>query len=258
MADLQIEGGSLSYDIAGSGDPVVLLHGGAVDRTTWDAEFSALSATHTVIRYDARGHGRSSTPDAPFSHWEDLRQLLDGLGVDRASLVGLSQGGRTSVDFAISLPDRVDKLLLVAPGVSGMAFHDPFVLDHMARIGSAKDLGTIIECILRMWVDGPLRSPEDVPYRARCRSIMAEGFARHGNWQRHYTEIGVISRLGELRAPTLALVGDLDSADIRHVVDLIVKDAPHAHMRVVEGAGHMINLDQPEEFGRILLRYLGH
>ncbi|WP_232667492.1 alpha/beta fold hydrolase [Pseudonocardia sp. TRM90224] len=99
---LAIDGGELSYELRGAGDPVVRLHGGGLDGRTWDAEVALLEGDHTVIRFDARNHGRSSTASATFSYYDDLRQLLTGLGITRASLVGLSLGARTSIDFALA------------------------------------------------------------------------------------------------------------------------------------------------------------
>jgi pimeloyl-ACP methyl ester carboxylesterase len=73
----------LSYEIQGAGSPVVLLHGGALNSRAWDGQFAFLAQHHTIIRYDARGHGLSPTPTEPFAHYEDLRQLLDTLGMDQ-------------------------------------------------------------------------------------------------------------------------------------------------------------------------------
>ena len=88
MSDLEIDGGRLSYERLGVGSPLVLLHGGALNGQSWDDQVGPLAERHTVIRYDLRGHGRSSTPAEPFAHAEDLRQLLDALDIPRASLVG--------------------------------------------------------------------------------------------------------------------------------------------------------------------------
>lgn len=112
-----VEGGTLYYESRGSGPPVVLLHGGGLDLSSWDPQVGPLSGTFRVIRYDARGHGRSTAPAGPFSMVEDLRRVLDHLGVRRAHLVGLSMGAGTAFDFAAQHPERVETLTLVS--VSG-------------------------------------------------------------------------------------------------------------------------------------------
>jgi pimeloyl-ACP methyl ester carboxylesterase len=259
---IRVDGGELSYEVRGEGSPVVLLHGGALDGRTWDGQFALLGQRHTAVRYDARGHGQSSTPTAPFAHYEDLRQLMTGLGIPRASLVGLSLGARTSIDFALAHPDMVDNLLLVAPGISGMTVRDPFILDQLtklAEVGAAGDLTQAVECVLRMWVDGPHRAPEEIDQGVRrlCQELITDTLTRHGAPGRGLvTELEAIDRTDELSARILVVVGDLDSSDIHGVADLVERQAPHARKLVIPGVAHMVNLERPEAFNRVLLRFL--
>lgn len=117
-----VDGGSLHFEAVGRGEPVVLLHGGGVDLRMWEPQVGPLATGFRVIRYDARGHGRSTAPMGPFSQEEDLRRVLDHLGVQRANLVGLSMGAGAALDFASAHPERVSRLVLVSisgppPGV---------------------------------------------------------------------------------------------------------------------------------------------
>jgi 3-oxoadipate enol-lactonase len=247
----------LNYEVSGAGSPVVLLHGGALDSRAWDGQFAPFAEHHTVIRYDLRGHGRSSTPTEPFAHCDDLRDLLDTLGIPRASLVGLSLGSRTSIDFALSYPDRVNRLVLASPGIGGMTFRDPFILDQLDRHAEARaahDVDGALECVVRMWVDGPHRTPDrtDPAIRKFCHDLIADTVARHaGAGQRLMTDLDAINRVDELRAPILTLVGDLDSSDIHAVADLL-----GGHKEISAGVGHNLNLERPEEFNRRVLDFL--
>ncbi|HEY0153556.1 MAG TPA: alpha/beta fold hydrolase [Longimicrobium sp.] len=117
-----VEGGTLYYDVRGSGPALVLLHAGGVDLTMWDPQVGPLARSFRLVRYDARGHGRSTAPGGPYSTTQDLRLLLDHLGIERASLVGISMGAGVALDFAANHPQRVTKLALVStsgppPGV---------------------------------------------------------------------------------------------------------------------------------------------
>jgi pimeloyl-ACP methyl ester carboxylesterase len=117
-----VAGGTLYYDVRGSGPPVVLLHAGDSDLTMWEPQVLPLAASFRIIRYDARGHGRSTAPRGPYSTTEDLRLLLLHLGVERPHLVGISMGAGVALDFAATYPERVSKLVLVStsgppPGV---------------------------------------------------------------------------------------------------------------------------------------------
>ncbi|PSL53524.1 pimeloyl-ACP methyl ester carboxylesterase [Saccharothrix carnea] len=254
---LILDDGELSYDRRGEGPPVVLLHGGGLGGVTWDRQFALLAQDHTVIRYDARGHGGSSPVTGPFAHHEDLKDLLDGLGLDRVTLVGLSLGARTAIDFALLHPDRVVDLVLVGPGVSGMKTEDPFIVDQVARLRAATAVDEVAECLLRMWVDGPHRSPDEVDPAVRelCRGLTAHAVSR-GAFTVQPDELHAVDRLRELRARTLVVVGDLDSSDIHGVADLVRESAPRVEEVVVEDAGHLVNLDRPDEFDRALLRFL--
>ncbi|WP_410657809.1 alpha/beta fold hydrolase [Amycolatopsis sp. lyj-112] len=259
---VQVENGELAYEIRGEGDPVILLHGGMLDSRTWDAEMAALESHHTAIRYDARGHGESSTPTGRFRHYDDLHALMTALELPRASLVGLSGGGRIAIDFALTYPDLVENLVLVAAGISGIEFKDPFVLEQNRKLeeaGAAGDLPAAIECILRMWVDGPQRAPADVDQEIRrlCGKLYTHTITRHG--LAGFTlmdELRALERAGELAPRTLALVGALDASDIHDVVALIEREAHDVRSIVVPGVAHMINLERPQDFARILLGFL--
>jgi len=99
-----VEGGTLYYEVRGSGPPLVLLHAGDRDLTMWNPQVRLLTRSFRLIRYDARGHGRSTTPRGAFSTVEDLRLLLDHLGIERASLVGISMGAWHRPELRHHLP----------------------------------------------------------------------------------------------------------------------------------------------------------
>lgn len=132
-----VEGGTLYYESRGSGPVVILLHGGRLDLTMWNPQVRPLAQHFRVIRYDARGHGRS-TATVPASPVEDLRRVLDHLGVKEASLVGLSMGGGVAFGFALQHPERVDKLVLAStsvhpPGIPKPPGMGPDLTDPAAR-----------------------------------------------------------------------------------------------------------------------------
>ena len=117
---VSIDGGRLHYRRQGHGDTVVLVHGFGLDQRVWEPQWSALAAHFDVIAYDLRGFGRSTLPDsAPYAHHEDLRALLDALGVERTHLVGHSLGGGVAASFAVAYPQRTGRVLLSAPLLRG-------------------------------------------------------------------------------------------------------------------------------------------
>ncbi|GAA1411990.1 alpha/beta hydrolase [Kitasatospora putterlickiae] len=263
-----VTGGGLSYEIAeGTGPAVVLLHGGLLDRHSWDEQFARLAARgHRVVRYDARGHGRSSTVSGDYAHHDDLRALLAHLDLPRAVLVGLSLGSRTALDTALTHPERVAGLVLTAPGISGRPFTDPFVKHHTERqiaalgAGGEEGVGRFVEHFLRMWVDGPHRSPAQVDgaLRERLRASATANVLRHaaGFGAGRPQEAGAADRLGEPATPTLVLTGDLDGADILANAHALADAVPHARHLSLPGAAHMLPLERPDLFARELDAFL--
>ena len=101
---LETNGARIAYDVAGSGEPVLLVHAGVADRSMWDDQVEALRDAYRVIRHDTRGFGETETEAVPFSNRADIAALLDHLGERSAHLVGLSRGGQIVLDFALEFP----------------------------------------------------------------------------------------------------------------------------------------------------------
>jgi len=255
------DGTSLYYEVAGEGSPVVLLHPGQGGCVLWDRQFLPFAREHRVIRYDARGFGRSERPNAPFSPYEDLRAVLDALGVARAALVGLSYGGLTSIDFAIAYPARVSALVLVNAGVSGYQYAQ--LADYFARLRAAserEDQDAWIEVQLEMWFDGPSRTPGQVDRAARdeVRRILSEQVTRnrargHSPQQR---DLGAVDRLSEIRSPTLVVESALDVPDIHTIASLLEDRISGATRVVIENAAHLVTVERPDEFAAAVLPFL--
>ncbi|MEU9305745.1 alpha/beta hydrolase [Streptomyces sp. NPDC048269] len=265
-ATVPVEAGELFYESAGEGPTVVLMHGGMLDLNMWDEQFSWLAGLgYRVIRYDARGHGRSSTVTQDHAHHDDLHALLTHLDVPCATLVGLSLGARTAVDTALAHPESVSALVLASPGVSGRPFTDPYVAHHTAQQMAAMgdpDGGAqrFVEHFLRMWVDGPYREPSQVSseLRERMRSSASANVVRHarGLGAGIPREIGAADRLAAIGVPTLVLHGELDSSDITSNAQAIAQTVTDARHQRFASAAHMVNLEDTELFNLAVKSFL--
>ncbi|MGA5561797.1 alpha/beta fold hydrolase [Streptomyces platensis] len=260
-----VDEGELFYETAGSGPAVVLLHGGMLDQHMWDEQFTWLvNSGLRAIRYDARGHGLSSTVTGDFAHHDDLCALLDALDAPSAVLVGHSHGARVALDTALAHPDRVTALALASPGISGRAFTDPFVLAHIkeqvAAIGAPDGAERYVEHFLRIWVDGPHREPSAVHpgFRERMRASAEANVEVHadGMGAGMPLEVGAADRLGEIRVPTVVFDGDLDSRDISANAHAIALAVPGARRVRIPGAAHMVNLENTPLFDHELHAFL--
>jgi 3-oxoadipate enol-lactonase len=260
-----IDGGELFYEAAGAGPAVVLLHGGMLDQHMWDEQFAWLvNSGLRAVRYDTRGHGLSSSVSGDYANHDDLQTLLDALEIPNAVLVGLSHGARIALDTALAHPDRVTALALASPGISGRAFSDPFILEHIrqqvAAVGEPDGVERYVEHFLRMWVDGPHREPGAVHpgMRERMRASAEANAEVHadGLGAGIALEVGAIGRLGEIRVPTLVLDGDLDSTDISSNAHAITLAVPGARRVRIPGAAHMVNLENTALFDQELHTFL--
>jgi 3-oxoadipate enol-lactonase len=258
---VEVNGAQLSYEVAGAGPPFVMLHGHLLDRRQWDHEFGRFAADYLVMRFDARGFGQSSQPDAPFAFYEDLRGLMDTLLIERAVLMGCSGGGATIIDFALAYPDRVAALLLVGSGLGGypMPTEPPLLAVEMREAFSRGDIARAVELALRMWTDGEGRTPEQVnpAVRERTREMHQQLFARpRMEEEARGLAPPAVGRLTELLAPTLVIVGANDLGFIREIADVITAQAPNARKVVIPDAGHHPNMEHPELFEQVVREFL--
>jgi pimeloyl-ACP methyl ester carboxylesterase len=239
-----------------------MLHGGLLDLRMWDPQFEVFAKRYRAIRYDARNHGRSRGVPGSFTHYHDLLKLLDQLGIEKPTLMGLSLGGRTIIDFSIAHPERVSTIVLVSPGAGGFEFKSEEFKENSEQMGKAfgdGDVDRAIEFFQRSWTDGPRRSPSDVPpeVREKVRS-MARSTVENWNIECRAKDLEppAVGRLGEIRASTLVVVGDLDMPGILEIADAVAQNVGAAEVAVIGDAAHMVNMEKPEKFNRIVLDYL--
>ena len=250
----------LYYEVRGSGHPLILIHGFSLDHRMWDDQFQALSHHYRVIRYDARGFGMSDVPSGRrYLAVDDLQALMDYLGLPSAYLAGLSMGGGISIDMALTYPERVDALVLAASGLGGFEFSQEEVADMASVFAAAREHG--IPAAKELWLENSLFAPAmEHPEAAAKLRRMIDGYSA---W--HFVNddpAGMpdpppVQRLGKVQAPALVLVGDRDTRSSLAIAGLLASDIPGARKVVLQGLGHMSNMEAPELFNETVLNFLG-
>ncbi|MFJ7956806.1 alpha/beta fold hydrolase [Streptomyces sp. NPDC096319] len=249
---------TLSHDLAGTGPTtVVLLHSGVCDRRMWDGQFHALAeAGHRVVRCDLRGFG--DTPvDAPHTHAEDVRALLDHLGAERSVVVGSSFGGRVALELAALHPGRVRALALLGSAIPGMA-PSAELRAWGARedaLIEAGDLDAAVELNVDTWL-GPEAGQAA---RALVRDGQRRAFALQlAAAEEHHPVAPEVTRddLARIQAPALVAVGAHDLPDFRAIADELGSLLPAARRVDLDWAGHLPALERPDETARLLLSFL--
>lgn len=259
---LETNGARIAYDVEGSGEPVVLIHAGIANRSQWDAQVAALKDAYRVIRYDTRGFGETETDAVHFSNRADIAALLDHLGERSAHLVGMSRSGSIALDFAIEFPDRVRSLTVAAGGVGG--YESPNgspegTFDEPERLWEAKDWERLADWEADFWMNGAGQPSgrADPAIRAKVHDwILSNYRAEKEEGQPMVLDPPAVGRLGELRAPVLVMLGTLDEPGTSHAMRHLAASVPGAQLEVFEDAAHMLNLEQPELFNRVLRRFL--
>jgi pimeloyl-ACP methyl ester carboxylesterase len=260
---VEVAGGRLPFEVAGSGTGVALLHAGIADMRQWDPQWAELAARHRVVRYDLRGFGRADVVDTAFSNRADLVAVLDAAGLDRAVLVGCSRAGSIALDTTLEFPDRVSGLVWVCGGVSGDDGEE--TPDEVAAgqreeaLSEAKDWAALAEFDVAIWVDGLGQPAGRAPTEAReaVRRMTYDTYVQ----EKPYGDTIVldppaIGRLGEVRVPTLVMIGELDTPSTRRAADIVASGAPGARRIDLPDVAHLPNLERPDWFTETLLGFL--
>jgi len=253
----EVNGTKLYYETAGKGPAIVLVHGGLVDSRLWDDQMKEFAKHHRVVRYDLRGFGRSAGAPQPFSHIEDLRALMDFLKIERAAIVGLSLGGIVAADLALEHPERVDRLVLVGSGLRG----DKQPPDKEAIKAYEAATKGLAEEFVNVTMKSGLYSAvrEGTPSYARLRQMMLENFKAVSTFAPgflQYPAPPTIERLGQIKAPTLVIIGGEDAQSLKNVADTLAAGIPGARKVVMPGASHHPPVERPIELNKAVLSFL--
>jgi pimeloyl-ACP methyl ester carboxylesterase len=257
----QINGATIHYRREGAGFPIVMLHAGVADSRMWQAQADEFAKQFDVIRPDMRGFGDSELPARPWKPREDLLALMDELRLKPAHLVGCSMGGSLAIDFAIDHPERVSKLVLVGAGISG-GKEDPRHEGLYAEVTAAderNDMKAVNEAEMYLWLDGPYRPRGYVAQPLRDLFLDMNGKNLDADWSTapmQALEPPAATRLSEITAPTLVLIGDKDLEPVQETADLLASSIAGARKVVIKDAAHLPNLEHPAEFNQIVLDFL--
>ena len=257
---VDLNGARLNVDIAGEGEPVILLHGFTFDLRMWESQVEPLAARHRVVRYDLRGYGLSTLPQPGvlYSHADDLAALAARLGASRPHLVGFGLGGRVALDYALAYPGRTRSIVLVEGVVGGWTWSPAFQNAYrpVLEAGQRGD----VAAAKAAWLQQPFFSAarERPEVMARVRRMVDD----YSGW--HFTHVDperpltppAARRLAALDVPTLALVGERDVPDLHRMANALVADASGARRATLAGAGYASPLETPDRVSAAILTFL--
>jgi len=263
----EIEDVRLYYERAGQGTDLVLIHAGCADRRMWDGQFLPFAQQYSTLCYDMRGYGKSNLPGGQFSNRQDLYQLLQFLNIPKAHFVACSQGSQTALDFALEHSEIIASLTLVSPTISGYPYEGPppqSVVDLIASRQSG-NLERAAELQAEIWSKGFKREADQVNPKVYelVRQMSLDALR---NQKDVIKETGFLmedpllppamERLEQATFPLLTIVGDLDDDIVMQIADLLMTRIPHTQKAVIHGTAHLPNMEQPDEFNQIVLKFL--
>lgn len=260
MPTIERAGARIHFDDRGAGEPLVLLHSFLCSGEMWAPQVPVFEQRFRVVNVDFRGHGASGPARSPLTLYElvdDVLAVLDALGIERAAWAGLSIGGMVSLRAALRAPQRVSRLLLLDTD-AGSERHATRIRHSVLALGvRAAGFRPLLPAILPLFFCEAtrLRRPRLVEeWRERLAALHVPSMlsvlrALDGR-------DSIVARLGEIPAPALVLVGAEDRSLPPAVSRRIVEGLADARFVIVEEAGHLSNLEQPETVTAAMLEFL--
>ncbi|HEV2482372.1 MAG TPA: alpha/beta hydrolase [Puia sp.] len=254
----------IHYLEEGRGPALVFLHAGYQDAHMWREQQAHFAKNYRTIAIDLPGQGATTGIDTSLLIEQVLRIALDSLHIDKASVVGISVGASCALDFALAYPGRVDKLVLVSAGLPGAPEAVP--LDSLSKklfeetdsVFQTKDDTAIAANFTRLWCDGPFRQPQKTRQAARAyvlKTTLAQVIRNTTYWPR-FNPNPAAKRLSSLQPPVLIIDAALDVPYILAIGRYIHAHTSRSQLIIVPGVAHMVNLEQPRRFDRLLTDFL--
>jgi Predicted hydrolases or acyltransferases (alpha/beta hydrolase superfamily) len=257
----------LYYETEGEGSDLVFIHAGCADSRMWDGQFSIFAHHYQVLRYDARGYGNSTLSKSSFSNRDELSRLLDVLSIKQAHFVACSMGSYAVIDFALEHPEKIRSLVLVSPAVSGYPYEGQPPQPVMDMIDARKtgNFEFAAELQAQIWADGFKRNPEhgNPEVHELVRQMSLDSLTLQADIIRESAFLieeplnpPAMEQLEQIRVPVLVIVGDLDDDTEMAIADVLTTRINGAQKTIIRGTAHLPNMEKPEEFNQIVLKFL--
>ncbi|MFQ5658990.1 MAG: alpha/beta fold hydrolase [Gammaproteobacteria bacterium] len=255
------DGHIIHADVRGTGEPLILLHGWTLDRRMWLYQLPALSQHFKVVSFDRRGFGATASKPSMDRELSDLDDILEQLEIDSAAVLGMSQGGRITVRYALTRPEKLNTMILHAPALDGFSppaeQPDHIPMEYYSELVRAGD----IEQFRQEWLKHPLMQipTGHAAVKQKIMEILNDYPARDlaGDMEEQ-TGIGIdaVHRLDQINMPTLIIIGAEETPWFALTAEKFSNEIPGAKKAVIPGGGHMINMLEPEAYNNTIIQFL--
>ena len=237
--------------------PIIFLHGFTLDHRMWQPQVDFLKNKHRLILVDARGHGKSSTPDTGYSRAdriEDLNNFVETLGISNFHLVGLSMGGSTAIGYIFKYPEKVRSLTLASTSAAGFKIGSKISrIDRMVKEkGLEKARGKWIQYAVNYYPEHRNEIKESLKLMMQEHSGAPWLDEKRGKYPLPKNDL---ERLYKIKAPVKIFAGSEDKI-FEPLAHILCDKIPNCDVSIFEGIGHMINMESPERFNQELDEFL--
>ncbi len=260
MTKAKISGIEINYELHGKeGAPwLTLSHSLACNVRMWDPQIAALKDRYRILAFDTRGHGASAAPKGPYTLEalaDDLKGLLDQLGVKRTHYAGLSMGDMIGQTFALKYPGILQSLVL-ADTTSRFPPEAAPIWAERIRTAETKGMQALVQPTLERWfTEATRKSKHDVVQRiaALIASTPVDGYV---GCSHAIPKINTTARLKEIKCPVLVICGDQDPGTPPAMSREMHENAPGSKLVMIPNAAHLSNLEQPQAFTQAMEQFL--
>jgi 3-oxoadipate enol-lactonase len=253
-----VKAAALHYVIEGDGPWVTLAHSLATELSLFDAQAKLLANRYRVLRIDIRGHGKSEAPAGPYSMGEladDVQVLFQELQINRTAWVGVSLGGMIGLTHTLNYPGVIDRLVVADttggyPPEAHGGWHDRIALVR------EKGASAVAEGTLGRWFTAAFREKNPELMRHFAAIIAATPSAGFVGCCEAIIGYDIKARLGEIKCPTLVMVGDQDQATPPAMGQVLAEGITGATFSLIPSAAHQASVEQPKLFNDLMEKFL--
>ncbi|MEO8610883.1 MAG: alpha/beta hydrolase [Chloroflexota bacterium] len=258
-----INGAKINYEFEGTGSALVMIHAGIADLRMWDDQFLGFAQNFKTIRYDMRGYGKTAPVEGDYSSHEDLYALLQYLHIEKAFVMGCSKGGSVAMDFTLQYPEMTSALIMVCSAPAGFEYESPAptppIWDELVAAWKAGNVEKVAALDMQINVVGLTRTPNQVDASVRDKVIEMNLIAlkneQLGLGKKVELDPPAAQRLGEIKVPTLLIVGQYDLPDVIAAGDFMAANITGAQ-KIVMPTGHIPSMERPHEFSQQVRNFL--
>jgi 3-oxoadipate enol-lactonase len=257
---IHANGINIRYELEGpeSGPVVTLSHSLATDFSMWDPQVAVLNSEYRVLRYNTRGHGGTDAPEGPYTleqMAEDVKALLQALGIPKTHFMGLSMGGMIAQVLALKYPGLLRSLVLCDTS-SRIPEEAMPIWEERMELAQKKGMDSLVESTMERWFTPSFRRkplPVLDKIRGMIRTTPLKGYK---GCSRAIMGLNLTERLGEIALPTLIVVGEQDPGTPVSASQAIHKKIKGSELVILKSAAHLSNIEQEHAFNAAVLDFL--